>query len=66
MVELLQHFLKQPEANPELFFLAEERLKQLDKGNTLPTANLSLYFSLHLGSELCTGFRRNQEPAYTA
>ncbi len=55
IVELLQHSLKQPEANPELFFLIEDSLKQLDRGNDLLVANLPLYFTLHLGSEL--GFR---------
>src|SRR3954452_17269366 len=55
MVELLQHSLKQPEANPELFYMFESALKQLDAGNTLLTANLPLYFSLHLAGEL--GFR---------
>ena len=55
MIELLQHSLKQPEANPELFYLIQDGLKQLDKGSTTLTANLPLYFSIHLGAEL--GFR---------
>lgn len=55
VIELLQHSLKQPEANPELFYLIEDTLKQLDKGNDTLTGNLPLYFTLHLGSEL--GFR---------
>ncbi len=55
LVELLQHSLKQPEANPELFHLIEDSLKQLDRGTATLTANLPLYFILHLGSEL--GFR---------
>ena len=55
LIELLQHSLQQPEANPELFYLIEDSLKQLDKGNNTLTANLPLYFLLHLGSEL--GFR---------
>lgn len=55
VVEVMQHCLKQPEANPELFYLAEDTLKQLDNGNATLTANLPLYFTLHLGSEL--GFR---------
>lgn len=55
IIELLQHSLKQPEANPELFYLAEDTLKQLDKGSDALVANLPLYFILHLGSEL--GFR---------
>ncbi len=55
VVEMLQHCLKQPEANPELFYLAQDTFKQLDRGNNTLTANLPLYFSLHLGGEL--GFR---------
>ncbi len=52
VVELLQHSLKQPEANPELFYLIEDTLKQLDKGTDTFTANLPLYFMLHLSEEL--------------
>jgi len=52
MIELLQHSLKQPEANPELFALIETSLKQLDKGSDALIANLPLYFTLHLGTEL--------------
>lgn len=52
VIELLQHSLKQPEANPELFYLIEDTLKQLDKGNDTLTGNLPLYFALHLSSEL--------------
>ncbi len=59
MIELLQHSLKQPEANPELFSLIEASLKQLDAGNDALTANLPLYFTLHLGTEL--GFQIHGE-----
>lgn len=52
MIELLQHSMKQPEANPELFYLIEDSLKQLDKGSSALTANLPLYFTLHLSAEL--------------
>ena len=52
VIELLQHSLKQPEANPELFYLIEDTLRQLDKGNNTLTGNLPLYFALHLSSEL--------------
>jgi DNA repair protein RecO (recombination protein O) len=55
VVEMLQHSVKQPEANPELFYLIEDTLKQLDRGSAVLTANLPLYFSLHLAGEL--GFR---------
>lgn len=52
LIELLQHALKQPEANPELFYLIEDSLKQLDNGNETLTANMPLYFTLHLLAEL--------------
>lgn len=52
LIELLQHTLKQPEANPELFYLIEDSLKQLDKGSAALTGNLPLYFTLHLAAEL--------------
>lgn len=55
IVEMLQHSLKQPEANPELFNMIEDTLKQLDSGTAALIANLPLYFCLHLGGEL--GFR---------
>lgn len=55
MIELLSFVLKQPEAHAELYYLAEDSLKQLDKGNEKFTANLPLYFTLHLTSE--SGFR---------
>lgn len=55
IVEMLQHSLKQPEANPELFYMIEDTLKQLDKGTANMTSNLPLYYCLHLCGEL--GFR---------
>ncbi len=59
MIELLQRSLKQPEANPELFYLIEGSLTQLDKGSDALIANLPLYFTLHLADEL--GLRFNGE-----
>lgn len=59
VAELMQHTLKQPEANPELFYLIEDTLKQLDRGNDTLVANLPLYFTLHLCSEL--GFQLQGE-----
>ncbi len=52
LVEVLQHTLKEPEANPDLFYLIENTLQQLDKGTDTLTANLPLYFMLHLGMQL--------------
>lgn len=55
IAEILQHSLKQPEANPELYYLVEDTLKQLDQGSSTFTANLPLYFNLHLAGDL--GFK---------
>lgn len=55
VVELLQHSLRQPEASPELFYLIEDTLKQLDRGTGALVGNLPVYFTLHLSSEL--GFK---------
>jgi DNA repair protein RecO (recombination protein O) len=52
MIELFQHAIKQPEANPELFYLLEGSLMQTDKGSDTIAANLPLYFILHLATEL--------------
>ncbi|NCT93904.1 MAG: DNA repair protein RecO [Chitinophagaceae bacterium] len=57
IIELLQHSLKQPEANPELFYLIEDSLKQIDRGTDTLVANLPLYFSLQLGSALGFGMQ---------
>lgn len=59
MIELLQHSMKQPEANPELFYLIETSLKQLDAADGSLAANLPLYFTLHLATEL--GFQLQGE-----
>jgi DNA repair protein RecO (recombination protein O) len=55
MIELLQRSLKQPEASPELFSFVESSLQQLDKGNDKLTANLPLYFTLRLATQLGLG-----------
>ncbi len=51
MIELFQHSVKQPEANPELFYLLEGSLFEADKGADAVVANLPLYFILHLATE---------------
>lgn len=48
MVELLTHCLKQPEENQSLFQFTEDCLLQLDQASPAVTANLSLFFALHL------------------
>jgi DNA repair protein RecO (recombination protein O) len=62
VIELVLHSLKQPEANPEMFYLIEDTLKQLDRGSETLAANLPLYFTLHLGSELGFHFHGNYGP----
>lgn len=42
IAETLQHSLKQPESNPELFYLIEDSLKQLYNWSPALTANLPL------------------------
>lgn len=59
MVELLSKCLKQPEANPELFYFSEDALHHLDKADQAVTANFPLFFALHLA--LFFGLRINDE-----
>ncbi len=48
MVELLTRTLKQPENNPDLFHFTEDVFLQLDESGGPVTANLPLFFALHL------------------
>ncbi|MFM7511201.1 MAG: DNA repair protein RecO [Bacteroidota bacterium] len=48
IVELLTHCLKQPEENQPLFQFTEDCLLHLDQAAPTITANLSLFFALHL------------------
>lgn len=48
MVELLTNSLKQPEENHPLFQFTEDCLLHLDQATPAVTANLSLFFALHL------------------
>lgn len=48
MAELLYKCLKQPESNPDLFHFCEASLQQLDEAGKVITANLPLFFTLHL------------------
>jgi DNA repair protein RecO (recombination protein O) len=50
MIELLQKCLKQPEANEELFYFAEDAFIKLDDSTDTVLANYTLYFSLHVAS----------------
>lgn len=55
MVELLTKCLKQPESNPNLFHFVEDCFLYLDNSSGTVTANLPLFFALHL--PLHFGFR---------
>jgi DNA repair protein RecO (recombination protein O) len=59
MVELLGKCLKQPEANPDLFYFAEDALRHLDEASEAVTGNFPLYFALHLA--VFFGFRISDE-----
>jgi DNA repair protein RecO (recombination protein O) len=59
MIELLTKCLKQPEANAELFYFAEDALTHLDKANDTVAANFPLFFALHLA--VFFGFRIHDE-----
>ena len=58
-IELLQHSIKQPESNPDLFYFIEKCFVDLDKSNAAVTANFPLYFSLKLGEQLGWGIQGN-------
>ena len=59
IVELLQKCLHQPEQNTALFYFCEDVLIQLDAANKAVTANMALYFSLHLTHFF--GFKMNDD-----
>jgi DNA repair protein RecO (recombination protein O) len=52
IIELLQHSLKQPEANPDLYEFTEETLVALDTAPGAITANLPIYFIVQLARYL--------------
>ena len=58
-VELIQHSIKQPEGNSELYYFIEDSLKQLDEASQTVTANFPLYFSLKMGGALGFGIQKN-------
>ena len=59
MVELLSKCLKEPEANPELFYFIEDALVHLDAASGKVAANFPLFFALHLA--VFFGFRISDE-----
>lgn len=58
-IELLQHSIKQPESNPDLYYFIENCFVDLDKANSSITANFPLYFSLKLGEQMGLGIQGN-------
>lgn len=52
IVELFLYAVKQPEANPDLFYLVEESLHQADRNIDAVAANIPEYFILQLASNL--------------
>lgn len=51
-IELLQHSIKQPETNAELYCFIEESFMQLDEADAATAANFPLYFALQLANQL--------------
>lgn len=64
MVELLQKCIREPESAPELYDFIEDVILGLDKATPTQTANLPLFFILHLshffGFRLMDNFSENQ------
>ena len=52
IAEIIQHSLKQPEANPELYYLLEDVLTAIDKSPSRTVANIPPFFILQLGALL--------------
>ena len=48
LMELLYKLLKQPEQNSDLFYFCEDSLLQLDEAPAHVTANMPLFFALHI------------------
>ena len=63
MVELLYKCLKQPEQNTALFYFCEDVLLHLDTADKAVTANMPLYFALHLPHFLGLKINDNYEEA---
>jgi DNA repair protein RecO (recombination protein O) len=59
MTELLHKCLKQPEEHVQLFYFTEDALQALDSADKTVTANMPLYFALHLPQFF--GFKINDE-----
>jgi DNA repair protein RecO (recombination protein O) len=64
MIELLQKCIKEPESAPELYDFIEDVILGLDKATPAQTANLPLFFILHLshffGFRLMDNYSENE------
>jgi DNA repair protein RecO (recombination protein O) len=63
MIEVLQKAIKQPDPHPELFYFIEDIMKGLDQATASQTANIPLFFMLHLSHFF--GFRMMDNYAET-
>ena len=59
MIELLQKTIKEPEANPDLFYFIEDALVHLDEADPAVVANYPLFFASQLTNFF--GFRISDE-----
>lgn len=65
-IELLQHSIKQPENNPDLFYFIEETLHNIDTINdSTIIANSPLYFAIKLAEHLGFGIQNNYSTTQT-
>ena len=48
MIEVLQKAIKQPDPQPDFFYFIEDMMKELDVATSFQTANIPLFFMLHL------------------
>ncbi len=64
-VELIQHSIKQPESNSDLYYFFEDSFKQLDEASPTVTANFPLYFSVKMGNALGFGIQKNYDEMHT-
>lgn len=59
MIELLQKTIREPEANPDLYYFIEDAFLHLDTADATMVANYPLYFASHLTNFF--GFRISDE-----
>ena len=65
LMELLYKLLKQPEQNSDLFYFCEDALIQLDEAPSHVTANMPLFFALHISHFFGFKIDDNYAPEYS-